>query len=249
MKTKYLTIVGLLISIIAILPKNSNAQNVGISATGTVPEASAGLDVDFSDKGLLIPRIALEAANSASPIASPSTSLLIYNTATAGTAPTNVFPGYYFWNGAIWQRFKTVKNRKFLPADVSSSSTTLGNVTDLSFPVEAGVTYRFKFFICYTASNTNVGSRWTINGPATSVLRYFSSYPSSTSNNAFYQQSAYNGASATSNSGATSNNIAIIEGIINCSSSASEVIARFAAEGATITAKTDVSYVEWEVIE
>ena len=83
MKTKYLTIVGLLISTIAILPKNSNAQNVGISATGTVPEASAGLDVDFSDKGLLIPRIALEAANSASPIASPSTSLLIYNTATA----------------------------------------------------------------------------------------------------------------------------------------------------------------------
>lgn len=249
MKTKYLTIVGLLISTIAILPKYSNAQNVGISATGTVPEASAGLDVDFSDKGLLIPRIALTATNSASPITSPTTSLLIYNTATVGTAPHNVYPGYYFWSGSIWQRFKVVKNRKFLTSDVVSTSNALANVADLSFPVEAGVTYRFKFFICYTASNTNVGSRWTINGPTTSVLRYFSSYPSSTSANAFYQQSAYNGASATSNSGATGNNIAIIEGIINCSSSASEVIARFAAEGATITAKTDVSYVEWEVIE
>ncbi len=247
MKTKYLTIVGLLISIIAILPKNSNAQNVGISATGTVPEASAGLDVDFSDKGLLIPRIALEAANSASPIASPSTSLLIYNTATAGAAPHNVYPGYYFWSGSVWQRFKTVKNRKFLPADVSKTNTTLADVTDLSFPVEVGVTYRFKFFICYTSTST--GSRWTINGPTSTTLRFLSSYPSSTSANAFYQQSAYNGASATSNSGATGNNVAIIEGIINCSSNASEVVARFAAEGATITAKTDVSYVEWEVLE
>ncbi|MCF8284397.1 MAG: hypothetical protein K9I48_05420 [Sphingobacteriales bacterium] len=249
MKTKYLTIVGLLISIIAILPKNSNAQNVGISATGTVPEASAGLDVDFSDKGLLIPRIALVSTDSESPVTTPATSLLIYNTATAGTAPTNVFPGYYFWNGAIWQRFKTVKNRKFLPADVSSSSTTLGNVTDLSFPVEVGVTYRFKFFICYTSSATGTGSRWTINGPTSTTLRFLSSYPSSTTANSFYHQSAYNGGSVTSGSNSTGNNIAIIEGIITCSSNTSEVIARIAAEAATITAKADVSYVEWEVIE
>lgn len=249
MKTKYLTIVGLLISIIAILPNYSNAQNVGISATGTAPEASAGLDVDFSDKGLLIPRVALVASNSESPVTTPATSLLVYNTSTAGTAPFNVFPGYYFWNGTAWQRFKTVRNRKFLPADVVSTSTTLANITDLSFPVEAGVTYRFKFYIFYTASNTNVGSRWSINGPATSMLRFFSTYPSSTSANAFYHQSAYNGASATSNSGSTGNNVAIIEGIINCSSSSTDVVARIAAEGATITAKADVSFVEWEVLE
>jgi hypothetical protein len=30
------------------------------------------------------------------------TGLLIYNTATAGTAPNNVVPGYYFWNGTYW---------------------------------------------------------------------------------------------------------------------------------------------------
>ena len=85
------------------------AQNVGINATGSAPDASAGLDIDFDNKGLLVPRIALTAANSASPITSPATSLLIYNTATAGTAPYNVYPGYYFWNGSTWQRFKTVK--------------------------------------------------------------------------------------------------------------------------------------------
>jgi hypothetical protein len=30
--------------------------------------------------------------------------LLIYNTATAGTAPNNVTPGFYYWNGTSWIR-------------------------------------------------------------------------------------------------------------------------------------------------
>ena len=248
MKTKSLT--ALLCIVISMLfTQKLNAQNVGINATGSAPDASAGLDIDFNNKGLLIPRVALTASNSASPVTSPATSLLVYNTATAGTAPNNVYPGYYFWNGSAWQRFKTVKNRKFLTADVSSSSTTLADVTGLSFPVEVGVTYRFKFFICYSASTTSIGSRWTINGPTATTLRFYSSYPSSTSANAFYHQSGYNGASATANSGSATNNVAIIEGIINCSSNASEVIARIAAEAATITAKADVSYVEWEILE
>ena len=35
------------------------AQNIGINATGATPNTSAGLDIDFTNKGLLIPRIAL----------------------------------------------------------------------------------------------------------------------------------------------------------------------------------------------
>src|SRR5574343_1411191 len=133
MKTKSLA--ALLCIVISMLfTQKLNAQNVGINATGSAPDASAGLDIDFKNKGLLIPRVALTTSNSASPVTSPATSLLVYNTATAGTAPNNVYPGYYFWNGSAWQRFKTVKNRKFLTADVSSSSTTLADVTGLSFP-------------------------------------------------------------------------------------------------------------------
>lgn len=79
-----------------------NAQNIGINSTGAAPAASAGLDVDFTNKGLLIPRVALTAKNAAGPIAAPATSLLVYNTATAGVSPNNVFPGYYYWDGAAW---------------------------------------------------------------------------------------------------------------------------------------------------
>ncbi|MFN7014604.1 MAG: hypothetical protein ACK4ON_10090, partial [Bacteroidia bacterium] len=82
----------------------SIAQNVGINATGAAPNASAGLDVDFTNRGVLIPRVALTATNAAGPIATPATSLLVYNTATAGTAPNNVTPGFYYWNGTNWVR-------------------------------------------------------------------------------------------------------------------------------------------------
>lgn len=81
---------------------NLLAQNIGINATGAAPDASAGLDVSFTNKGLLVPRVALTALNAAGPIATPATSLLVYNTATAGAVPNNVTPGYYYWGGTKW---------------------------------------------------------------------------------------------------------------------------------------------------
>ncbi len=71
----------------------------------TTPNASAKLDVSATDRGFLPPRVALTAANVFTPItgtSSAATGLLVYNTATAGTAPNNVIPGYYYWNGSIW---------------------------------------------------------------------------------------------------------------------------------------------------
>lgn len=86
--------VALLLAIVA----SAQAQNVGINADGTSPDASAMLDIKSADKGLLIPRVALTGTTSASPVVSPVASLLVYNTATAG----DVTPGYYFWNGTAW---------------------------------------------------------------------------------------------------------------------------------------------------
>lgn len=66
------------------------------------PDASAKLDVSATNKGFLPPRLALTATNAASPVTSPATGLIVYNTAASGTAPNNVVPGYYFWNGTAW---------------------------------------------------------------------------------------------------------------------------------------------------
>jgi hypothetical protein len=68
------------------------AQNVGINPTGNLPKPSAGLDVDFTNKGLLIPRVCLSGSNDNSTINNPEHSLLVYNTGTCGLTPA----GYYY---------------------------------------------------------------------------------------------------------------------------------------------------------
>lgn len=73
---------------------------VGIGTTN--PNSSAQLDITSTSKGFLPPRVALTGTADVSTIVSPATGLLIYNTATAGTAPNNVVPGYYYYNGTQW---------------------------------------------------------------------------------------------------------------------------------------------------
>lgn len=68
--------------------------NVGIGTA--TPKSSAALDITDANRGLLVPRVALSATNAAGPITSPETSLLVYNTSTAGSGSTAVTPGYYY---------------------------------------------------------------------------------------------------------------------------------------------------------
>src|ERR1019366_7762991 len=99
MKSKLLLLLSLFFTGITI-----NAQ-VGIGTN--TPAASAKLDVTSTNKGFLPPRVALTATSDVSTIASPATGLLVYNTATAGTSPNNVVPGYYYYNGTAWVIFTT----------------------------------------------------------------------------------------------------------------------------------------------
>ena len=87
-----------LLVISVLLCSLSYSQNVGVGTT--TPNASAALDINSANKGMLVPRIALTAANVASPVSTPADALLIYNTATAGTQGNAVSPGFYYWNAA-----------------------------------------------------------------------------------------------------------------------------------------------------
>lgn len=77
-------------------------SQAAINTDGAAPDNSAMLDVKSNTKGFLPPRVALTAVNVASPVTTPANGLLVYNTATAGTAPNNVVPGNYYWNGTRW---------------------------------------------------------------------------------------------------------------------------------------------------
>lgn len=86
-------IVTLIACMLIVLIKTIHAQNnVGVGTN--TPDASAKIDITSSNKGLLIPRIALTGINDAVTIPSPATSLLVYNTTTAGIAPNNVTPDF-----------------------------------------------------------------------------------------------------------------------------------------------------------
>ena len=90
-----------------LFPLLSQAQ-VGINIAS--PEASAMLDITSTTKGLLIPRIALTSMGDATTIPAPATSLLVYNTGTAGLTTK----GFYYNSGTsiapIWTNISTSGN-------------------------------------------------------------------------------------------------------------------------------------------
>ncbi len=68
------------------------------------PNQASVIEMESASKGVLIPRVELINLTDFEPIKGLSTnaqftanSLLVYNTATAGTAPSNVTPGFYYW--------------------------------------------------------------------------------------------------------------------------------------------------------
>jgi hypothetical protein len=77
--------------------------NVGIGTS--TPNTNASLDLGATNKGLLLNRVALTAANNATPLAAHLAGILVYNTATAGTSPDNVSPGIYYNDGSRWIRY------------------------------------------------------------------------------------------------------------------------------------------------
>ena len=98
----------------------STQAQVGIGTS--TPDASAQLEVSSTSKGLLIPQIALTGSSDATTIASPASSLLVYNTATT----SDVLPGYYYNSGTtsspVWLRLNT----GCVPYTGASSEVDLG---------------------------------------------------------------------------------------------------------------------------
>lgn len=73
---------------------------------GTAQNANSALEVESTNKGVVIPRVSLSGTTSASPLsagAGPLTSTLVYNTASTA----DVTPGFYYWDGSKWVRIVT----------------------------------------------------------------------------------------------------------------------------------------------
>ncbi len=112
-------------------------SQVGIGTT----TPNGALDVVSTNQGLLMPRVELTSTNVSAPVINPASgvlanSTLIYNSATNGVFPNNVFPGFYYWDGLKWVRLNT-ENSWLVNGNANTNSSinflgTLDN-TDLVF--------------------------------------------------------------------------------------------------------------------
>ncbi len=80
----------------------ANAQ-VKVGNNPTVINANAVLEIESTNKGLLLPRVPLTSSTSFSPLTAHVTGMAVYNTATI----SDVTPGYYYNDGTKWVRLGT----------------------------------------------------------------------------------------------------------------------------------------------
>lgn len=142
----------------------SGKAQTGIGTTS--PSPSAKLEVASTNQGFLPPRIALTATNVASPVTSPAIGLLVFNTATAGTAPNNVAPGYYFWNGTAWVAI--LGNITTSSISGNGTTTTLTNF-GAEVNTQSGTTYTLTALDNGKIISCTSNSAVTITVPALSV--------------------------------------------------------------------------------
>lgn len=96
----------------AVLFSAAVSAQVKIGGTDGTPNPDAMLEVEATDKGVLLPRVELESTTSASPLSNHVAGMTVYNTATAG----NVTPGQYYNDGTKWNR---IVNSNEVPAGVT----------------------------------------------------------------------------------------------------------------------------------
>lgn len=126
-------------------------SQVGIGTN--TPNSSSVLDVSATNKGFLPPRIVLTGTNDVSTITSPANGLMIYNTATAGTSPTNVIPGFYYFESGKWQRI--INQQPDATVNFNTANPNSGSPT---FSPNAPTSSNY----IYVSSIDN--SQWTWNG-------------------------------------------------------------------------------------
>jgi len=109
------------------------------------------LEVQAANKGILIPRVALTGTADAATVPLPATSLLVYNTTTAGVSPNNVIPGYYYNSGIpaapVWKRFATGNGDAWLTtgnAGTNAAANFIGTTDNIDWVIKTNNTERVR---------------------------------------------------------------------------------------------------------
>jgi len=114
-----------------------------------------------------------------------------------------------------------------------ATANTMLDVTGLEFPLTSGKLYDFKFVCQYATNITTNGSRWSIMASAgtAALCTYQSRYSLTATTQTLnaHLQAFDSPATANASCPSTTNNLAVIEGVIRANASGS-LVARFASE-------------------
>ena len=149
--------------------KSLFCQNVAINATGTAGNSSAILDlsggITNGSKGFLPENVSLSGTDNSGPITNPAVGLVVYNIVSAGLPPTNVVPGYYYWDGTDWiYLINNSKTNSPIPCLLLNSCTAGRyynpgfNVTKTSLDYWAGGLFpgKIDYYAAYESDNNYV---------------------------------------------------------------------------------------------
>lgn len=150
MKTKIYALLALSCCIAGMATAQTKIKDGTVTGSPALPNSNAILELESAQRGLLLPRVQLQATNIAAPLTAHIAGMSVYNTATAGTAPVNVSPGWYYNDGTKWVRL-AVANSGFTNILYGDGAPT-GTCTDASLYTDT------------TSSSPTVGQQWTCSG-------------------------------------------------------------------------------------
>jgi hypothetical protein len=126
-----------MLAIACILAGLTSRAQVKVGNNPATINPNSALEVESSNKGIRFPRVALAATNNPSPLSAHIEGMMVYNTATAGSPPTNVIPGMYYNDGTKWQKVDTVDGTfTFVTASNATALTIGGGFYDYRFQNE-----------------------------------------------------------------------------------------------------------------
>lgn len=148
---------------------------------------------------------------------------------------------------------KFIVERTVVPSENTTVGIAYGDVTGLSWYGKAGEVYKFKATVVYDVNATGTGVNFSVNGPTSSVISYRSTVSTSATAQAVNFGNAYDlpAAAQTTGSAFTTDNVAVVEGVISPSADGTIVVRgiREDAVGATCTVQGASSVLTWSRID
>ncbi len=185
------------IKILLLLGFSFAKAQVGIGIAS--PNASAMLDISSGNKGLLIPRVALNSLTDNTTVPSPATGLLIWNSGSGSLTAQ----GFYFWNNSQWNLLSPATATPLSSNGWNTAGTNAGNYGGSGTNISIGTsTYDDLVFKVNSSTVGRLGANNSI-GLGNNVTVAQNAVAIGTTSNAAYQTIAIGNNAKTASNDAT----------------------------------------------